>query len=83
MAGKAGAGCTLLTEWRGIKVHEVEEQGKEPSPPPMPSPPFTCSLPPQLTGHTGRQWEPWLCVVGMYCDRCHGRDGERHSCGSK
>lgn len=47
------------------------------------SPPFTCSLSPQLTGHTGGQWEPWLCVVGMYCDGCHGRDGERHSSGSK
>lgn len=88
MAGNVDAGWTLLTEG-GMKASEElsPKRGREDSLPTSPaqctSPPFTCSLSPQLTGHTSGQWEPWLCVIGMYCDGCHGRDGERHSSGSK
>lgn len=85
MAGNVGAGWTLLTEGR-LKAMS-KKRGREDSLPTScvqcTSPSFTCSLSPKLTGHTGWQWEPWLCVVGMDCDGSHGRDRKRYSCGSE
>lgn len=77
MAGNVDAGWTLLTV--------REEVQRFPSYLPCQcatSPPFTCSLSPKLTSHTGWQWEPWLCVVGMNCDGSHGRDREGYCSGS-